>query len=229
MTKYRILSLDGGGSWALLQLMALRAMYGEKATGYDVLRDFDLVIANSGGSITLGGLLRGLELSDVLENFYLNRDKRLKIFAEFDPWNIDTFDISKKPLRKLWNSVLRRTVNVGAKYDTKAKLVGLNEMLDPIGRTLLNEVRNELPVLDGVAWPHLVICSYDYDRQRAKFFRSDVGSLSASTSKELGERELEQESDEPLKDRDPSQATLAQAIHASSNAPVQYFLVTHEL
>jgi patatin-like phospholipase/acyl hydrolase len=57
--NYRILSLDGGGTWALIQVKALIALYdNEPATsGHDVLRDFDLVAANSGGSIFLGGLL----------------------------------------------------------------------------------------------------------------------------------------------------------------------------
>lgn len=54
MAKFRILSLDGGGSWALIQVMALQAIYSENTTGHNVLKDFDLVAANSGGSITLG-------------------------------------------------------------------------------------------------------------------------------------------------------------------------------
>ena len=30
---YRILSLDGGGTWALLQVMALQRLYGRNAGG----------------------------------------------------------------------------------------------------------------------------------------------------------------------------------------------------
>ena len=52
---YRILSLDGGGSWALIQVRALIDMYGGGTTGHQVLQDFDMVAANSGGSVVLGG------------------------------------------------------------------------------------------------------------------------------------------------------------------------------
>ena len=54
MAKFRILSLDGGGSWALIQVMALINLYGGDATGHQVLRDFDLVAANSGGRVMSG-------------------------------------------------------------------------------------------------------------------------------------------------------------------------------
>jgi uncharacterized protein len=53
--SYRILSLDGGGTWALIQVKALIALYpgGAATPGLTVLNDFDLVAANSGGSIVL--------------------------------------------------------------------------------------------------------------------------------------------------------------------------------
>ena len=52
---FRILSLDGGGPWALLQAMALARLY-PGLDGHAILGRFDLAIANSGGSITLAGL-----------------------------------------------------------------------------------------------------------------------------------------------------------------------------
>jgi hypothetical protein len=51
---YRILCLDGGGRWSLISVMALQKIFGERARGYDILASFDLVAANSGGSIVLG-------------------------------------------------------------------------------------------------------------------------------------------------------------------------------
>jgi len=69
MDRYRVLSLDGGGSWALIQVKALIELYGPDAAGREVLRDFNLVAANSGGSIVLGCLL---------ENFTGGRDLRLR-------------------------------------------------------------------------------------------------------------------------------------------------------
>ena len=48
---YRILSLDGGGAWAVIQAMALIDLYGsDKKCGHEVLGDFDLVAANSGAA-----------------------------------------------------------------------------------------------------------------------------------------------------------------------------------
>ena len=52
----RILSLDGGGTWALIQARALEKIYGESTRGHEVLRKFDYVVANSGGSIVAGAL-----------------------------------------------------------------------------------------------------------------------------------------------------------------------------
>lgn len=44
---YRILSLDGGGTWSLIQVKALIALYSKDTSGHAVLRDFDLVAADS--------------------------------------------------------------------------------------------------------------------------------------------------------------------------------------
>lgn len=46
--SYSILSLDGGGSWALIQVKILQQRYGMDAGGHEILRKYDLVIANSG-------------------------------------------------------------------------------------------------------------------------------------------------------------------------------------
>ncbi len=67
--NYRILSLDGGGTWALIQIKALIALYDENISGQTVLEDFDLVAASSGGSIVLGGLVEGLKLGEILAFF----------------------------------------------------------------------------------------------------------------------------------------------------------------
>ncbi|HEY6347215.1 MAG TPA: hypothetical protein VIY49_37465 [Bryobacteraceae bacterium] len=69
--NYRILSLDGGGTWALIQVKALIALYNgdDKTAAQTVLQDFDLVAANSAGSIVLGGLVENLTLGDLLGLF----------------------------------------------------------------------------------------------------------------------------------------------------------------
>ena len=57
---FRILSLDGGGVWAVIQVKALIKLYGD-VTGRTVLQDFDLVAGTSGGSIVLGGAFTTLQ------------------------------------------------------------------------------------------------------------------------------------------------------------------------
>jgi patatin-like phospholipase/acyl hydrolase len=55
--SYRILSLDGGGAWAIIEARALIGLYGIDTAGHDVLRRFHLVAENSGGSLVLAGLV----------------------------------------------------------------------------------------------------------------------------------------------------------------------------
>jgi hypothetical protein len=47
---YRILSLDGGGAWALIQVRTLMTLYGESTSGHEALRNFDLAAGNSGAA-----------------------------------------------------------------------------------------------------------------------------------------------------------------------------------
>jgi len=83
---YRILSLDGGGAWALIQVKALTALFGGNARGHAVLGSFDLAAANSGGSLTLAGLIEDKRLSDILEMFK-DEAKRRSIFSPTrSPW-----------------------------------------------------------------------------------------------------------------------------------------------
>ena len=78
---YRILSLDGGGPWALIEVKALIALYGSpNITGHEVLSDFNLVAANSGGNIVLGGLVENLTLGRLLD-YFQDEAKRKSIFS----------------------------------------------------------------------------------------------------------------------------------------------------
>lgn len=217
---YRILSLDGGGSWALIQVMALIEIYGRDTRGHDVLADFDLVAANSGGSLTLGGLFTDKTLGEVLDQNFLDEAKRRSVFTEL-PFDIDFED---KPFRAMWHRLMRLFANVGAKYRTEAKYDGLRALLDPVGDRDLLDLHSWVGGRKGTA-PHVLIVGFDYDMKRAKFFRSDIGSLSGSTpSEQLGAR-LREDFAHP-RSRLP---TLAQAIHASSNAPVKFFMSPAEI
>ena len=181
---YRILTLDGGGSWAVLQVMALAAIYGDTATGHEVLRDFDLVAANSGGSITLGGLFEDRTLADLRDNFFLKEAARRSVFVE------------RGGIADLPEAIL----HLGPKYSTTAKLAGLQGVLTRFGHTPLSR----LPRAAGASMPDVVICTFDYDRLRGILLRSNRKSLAATFTDEM----------------DP---TLAEAIHASTDAPVNFF------
>jgi hypothetical protein len=212
MQPYRILSLDGGGTWALLQIKALQQIYSEHALGHDVLRDFDLVAANSGGSITAGGLVTNLPLSEILD-YFCDSSMRGRIFNPL-PFAI----VRGSPFRYLFHRFMRRILPIGAKYRTKEKLRGLNEVLTSSDRVFRTKEGKKITSPDYELWeipekirenggksPHFLICGFNYDRRRAKFFRSNPASLSSGS---------------PGRER----ATLSEAIHASTNAPVNFFV-----
>ncbi|CDF83924.1 patatin [Pseudomonas knackmussii B13] len=189
MSEYRILSLDGGGTWALLQAMALQHMFGIDARGHDVLRRYDLVAANSGGSIVLGGLFENLRLGELLEHYFRSESSRKRIFVR------NSF--LKAPLA----GTLQALADVGPKYDASAKLDGLQSILRNAGNVLLTDLRDDVM---GGDCPDIIVCAFDYQVQRARYFRSNPKSRAASFST-------------------PTPVTLAEAIHASTNAPVNYF------
>jgi len=122
--KFRILSLDGGGSWALIQVRTLQALYGEDARGHAVLAHFDLVAANSGGALVLGALLENMPLTAIAQLF-LDAASRAKLFAPLG-------------LTHIVDKVLQATLHVGAKYSTVAKLAGIQALLPGIGGCALN-------------------------------------------------------------------------------------------
>jgi len=185
---YKILSLDGGGSWALIQIKALQEFYGKDAKGHDVLKDFDLVVANSGGSIAMAAMLKNLSLDDILNNFYLKADVLKKIFVKLPPLNTE--------------KVIRDIVGVGPRFSAVKKFEGLKEVLGDISEKSLDS----LPALFG-GKTNFIITAFDYDSRRAVFFRSNRNSQAASQGS---------------RDHFVS-VTLAEAIHASSNAPINFF------
>lgn len=180
MDRYRILTLDGGGAWALIEVMALIDLYGEATTGHQVLSKFDMVSGNSGGSIVLGGLVENLTLGG-LRDFFLDQNKRKSVFVE-------------------------RTLHLPGleKYDTVGKLAGLRAALPTRCDTPLNKVAQDIPGHSGKPI-HLLIPGFDYDHNRATFFRSDPANRHGWGNGE------------------ETTATLAECIHASSNAPIRYF------
>jgi hypothetical protein len=186
--QYRILSLDGGGAWALIQVKTLMALFDGDARGHDVLASFDLAAANSGGSLTLAGLAENKRLSEILDMFKDETKRRLIFSPTRSPW---------RPIYKL--------VGLGPKYSAAAKLAVIRSLLPTAGNQALPYVVQAIPGASGQP-VHLLIVGFDYDTNRATFFRSAE-----------------------VKDRPvwgsgaPANCTLAEAVHVSTNAPINYF------
>jgi len=193
MAKYRILSLDGGGSWALIQVKALIDLFshsgkGDDISGHEVLRQFDLVIGNSAGTITLGGLLMNKPLATIL-GYFRNEAERSRIFVPAS--------IFRDPF-----SHLTEFLDIGYKYDTRAKLAGLKSILGSLSEQPVSAVPAMLGANYRGAATHVVFCTFDYDRNREVFFRSDLQSRAGASH---------------------LPCSIVLAIHTSSNAPVNYF------
>ncbi|HXD94188.1 MAG TPA: patatin-like phospholipase family protein [Bacteroidia bacterium] len=196
--SYSILSLDGGGTWALIQVRVLQQRYGDDATGHSVLRNYDLVIANSGGSLVLAAMCMNHPLSKIAEMF-LNENVLQTIFVKkpffyYAPWIKHFFP----------------------RFRTMAKIEGLRKQLVNKEDDLDSDILlTELPRRIGKDSLQIIITCFDYDRERAVYFRSNKDSAMETgfIEKSLGL---------PLNDAFKT-VSLLHAIHGSSNAPVQFF------
>jgi hypothetical protein len=188
LNPYRILCLDGGGRWSLISVMALQAIFGEQAKGHDVLKEFDLVAANSGGSIVVGGLLENRSLAELLKMFCTSGE----LFPQEALWSF----------KGIGHWLARQFFHFGPKYDTQEKLQRLRALMPAFGAQKLTDVPKLLREATG-SLTHFLIVGFDYDWKRGKFLRSNAESLANAS--------------------EPTSATLAEAIHASSTAPVNYF------
>jgi uncharacterized protein len=193
--SFRILSLDGGGSWSLLQIMTLIDLYrsgGALLSGHHVLRDFDLVVASGSGSIVLGGLVKDLPLVDI-RKFFEDEAQRSALFAP---------PRTRPTMRE---RLLRRLTGTAPRHSTRGKLDGLRRLLNSdlgepgIGDVTLDALKTRIGLPT-----QLMIAAFDYDRQREIVFRSNLQSRAADFGT-------------------PAIATLAEAIHAATTAPLGFF------
>jgi hypothetical protein len=188
----RILSLDGGGSWAILQVQALRNLYPQALTGHEMLRQFDFVAANSGGSIVLAALIENMPLAQI-EALFLDEQARREIFFKL-PW---------------WKRI-PRIIGLGPRYDSEEKINGLLSRMPLHGNTPISDLGAHVRAATGHGFDFLMM-TFDYDRRRAVFQRSDANSMASSHSPPAvppGQRLV---------------PTLAEAVHSATNAPVDFF------
>ena len=112
-------------------------------------------MANSGGSIVLGGLAENLRPSDMIALFKSQADRQA-IFASLS-----------------WFQRLLSNLPVFPRYSTERKLEGLRKVFGPLGET-------PLCAFSGAGWikgpngtdTRLLIVALDFDSLRARFFRS---------------------------------------------------------
>ncbi|MES2880825.1 MAG: patatin-like phospholipase family protein [Bacteroidota bacterium] len=199
---YKILSLDGGGSWAMIQARVLQDLY-KDAPGHELLKNFDLVIGNSGGSLVLAALCVGLRPSQIVSIFE-NEEERKLIFSRLAPDEHNLLSLLRKMIPNF---------SIGPRYDARDKRTGLVKVLESHDElhkngllpSIVNTPLNQLPKIIGEGCPDIIITGFDYFKERVTFFRSNEKSLTNKFAAKY------------------YQITLGDAIHASSNAPVNYF------
>lgn len=200
---YRILSLDGYGVWALIEVKALIALYGENKRGHEVLADFDLVAGTSGGSIVLGALIEDLTLGEILAHFK-SQKTRDSIFSLGTLGDVLLHDLADNVRCVVSEDSNLNLAGVFPKYSAANKLPAFQRILPSKGDKNLPEAMAGIS-RHGRDDIHLLITAFDYDLNRAVFFRS-----SKVKRPHWGESQA-------------TNVTLAEAIHASTNAPVSYF------
>jgi hypothetical protein len=156
MRKFRVLSLDGGGCWSLIQVKALIDIFGADRRGHEILSQFDVVAANSGGSIVLGCLLEDMTLTDVLALFYS------------PTWRTGMF--SPTDSNVYW--ALSWLTGTTPKYSADHKLSEIRKALVKTGGLSLPEAVRSIPSYSSADPIHVLIVTFDYDGHCAKFFRS---------------------------------------------------------
>jgi len=132
----------------------------------------------------------------------MDKTLRKKVFSALSFWE----KLKLKNIASLTNIL-------GPKYSTERKLKGLTEVLKSkdhlfqsgqLSKPIIETPMHELPAIIQKTSLQLLIVGFDYFKERASFFRSNTRSRTDQYSKYY-------------------QVTLGHAIHASSNAPVNYF------
>lgn len=186
-----ILSLDGGGTWAIIQVLTLGKLFGDETPGREILGQFDLCVANSGGSIVLAGLAVDKTPRQLEKLLTVARLRRI--------------------LEPLPIAGLTRWLGFGPRYRTRPKLEVFEEELSFVEGGGRSPALSELARRPGEEHDiRLLMLTFDYARQRSVFLRS--------FSSEAGSRPLESSS---FGSR--SSVSLAEAVHTSTTAPVNYF------
>src|SRR6185503_2744366 len=177
---------------------ALGALYGADTDGWTILDRFDLAVANSGGSLVLAMLLKGMTPGEIVALFRDRREREL-IFER----------------NKIVDRALGGLFGFAPRYHAPGKLNGLLDIFQRssgrwgtgFGALPLDLVAaglNAGRAQKGLGPFHFLITACDFDAERSVFFRSNPDSAAAHF-------------------RGAPVPTIAGALHAATNAPVRYF------
>lgn len=152
---FRVLCLDGGGTWSLIEALTLSRLYPNRG-GRAVLAEFDLALGNSGGSIVLAALL-----------------------ADHSPAEIVTMYADPVSRAKLYSHVtgaarLAAAAGAGPRWSAAAKLAGLEDLLGLTGMVQVSR-------LGGLVPTRVAIPAFAADVNRAVWFRSYAGPSGPAT------------------------------------------------
>jgi patatin-like phospholipase/acyl hydrolase len=110
----RVLSLDGGGSLAGMLALALGRLYGAETPGREIIRQFDVVAGNSGGSIVLTALCCNYTPQDIV-----------RVYA--DPASV------RQMYSPRWAAIFKRILPLRIlfpPYSSTGKAKALNDLFD---------------------------------------------------------------------------------------------------
>ncbi len=164
--NYKILSLDGGGSWAIIQLLTLKHKFGN-IEGHKILKEFDMVIANSAGSIVLAALAENWTIDKAL-SLFKDKSVKKKVFAK-----------NRFRDRFFPTDFLGIVSGSFPKYSAEKKYKTFSEFFPELDKRQMNE----LPAFIGKESLKLVVCTFDALDNRAKFFKSYGESQSRNSVK----------------------------------------------
>lgn len=194
---FRILSLDGGGSWSVLQALTLGKLYGENTRGHDILKHVDLVAAGSTGSLILGALLCNKTPREIAQAFESGELPR-KLFPPLQ-------DCEKNLL-----TVLGSFFNLAPRYSGSKKKENLSAFLGADGERFLSD----FPEYVGNPSLRILIPQYDYLKNRVLWCRSmsvEVSIRPEDSGNEVGRKPS------------PEEIRLLDAVHGATQLPSPFF------
>jgi len=194
---YRILALDGGGTFCLIQAKVLADLY-PGMRGREILRQFDLVAGCSGGAIVTAALIDDKTPVEILDLF-LRRSHRERLFSDL-PWQRRLIYQATRTLHRI--GLVDKAF--GPRFSTDRKLAFLHDVLPNAGRTPLRDVAALFRDAGGKV-PDFMFVTYDFDHDRTKMLRTQLDSRAANFPHADG------------------MTTVAEAVHASSTAPINWF------